>query len=84
MRLTVLVMCLGLLAGCSGPQGPVISMFNGESVNVQFAPISNPHADTQVTRAMANRVCEKRGQTARHAATRTVSDHLWEYLYRCR
>lgn len=82
----VFSVCLGLcaLSGCAVASGPVVSMFNGESVNVQSAPVTHIDADNATARAMANRVCGKRGQYARHAATRTVSDHVWEYLYRCR
>lgn len=84
MRLVCIVCGLAVLAGCAPTPGPIVSMFNGDSVNVQFAPMSDPDRDNTVTRAMANRICEKRGLNARYAATRTLTDHIWEYLYRCR
>lgn len=84
MRVIFVGCFMVVLAGCSPSAGPVVSMFNGDSVNVQFAPTSSLAKDNTVTQVMANQICEKRGLNARYAVTRTVSDHIWEYLYRCR
>lgn len=75
------LLILTALAGCVGSMAPVVSGFNGSSVNVQEPGLSASSPPSAEAAQSATATC---GGKASYASARMVTDSTVEYLFICR
>ncbi|UXO94030.1 hypothetical protein Pan4_43 [Pseudanabaena phage Pan4] len=74
----------GSLSACTTTEAtPVISGFNGDSVQLQGPGFFGNEKPTDAFLAEANRLCGRRGMKAEYASSRMVADYTLEHLYLC-
>ncbi len=71
-----------MLALCACvPSNPLVSQYNGDSVNLQTSSFATE--DKAKVQAEADRICAKGGKRAEYASTRQLPDYILEHLYLC-
>ena len=66
-RLSLIALAF-ILAACVPPMAPIVTEFNGDSVNVQASAAAN----TPEVTAEANRICRTVGKRAEYASSRQL------------
>ena len=75
--------CFTITACTTTEAVPVISGFNGDSVQLQGPGFLGTEKPTEAFLNEANRLCGRRGMKAEYASSRMVADYTMEHLYLC-